>query len=63
MFDGIFQQHDRVPGMAEAVATSYASTNYSANLAPKTWELIKGFRGGTALFTAPATPVKCPGAP
>ena len=32
-------------------------------LAPKTWELIQEFDGGTALFTHPATPVKCAGAP
>jgi sulfide:quinone oxidoreductase len=28
-----------------------------------TWEAIRTFRGGTALFTEPATPVKCGGAP
>jgi sulfide:quinone oxidoreductase len=28
-----------------------------------TWEAIRSFRGGTALFTEPLTPVKCGGAP
>jgi sulfide:quinone oxidoreductase len=28
-----------------------------------TWKVIKGFKGGTALFTQPTTPIKCGGAP
>ena len=28
-----------------------------------TWECLRNFRGGTALFTNPSTPVKCGGAP
>lgn len=28
-----------------------------------TWNVIKNFKGGTALFTQPATPIKCGGAP
>jgi len=28
-----------------------------------TWEVLKNFKGGTALFTQPATPIKCGGAP
>lgn len=39
------------------------SSNYSFNTAPYTWELIKNFKGGTAVFTNPATPIKCGGAP
>lgn len=54
---------DRVPGLLEAVATPFASSNYTPELAPKTAELMRRFRGGRALFTAPGTPVKCPGAP
>ncbi len=54
---------DRVPGLLEAVGTPFASSNYTPELAPKTAELTRRFRGGQALFTAPGTPVKCPGAP
>ena len=54
---------DLVPGLAEAMATPYASSNYTAELAPKTWELVRKFRGGNAVFGAPGTPIKCPGAP
>ncbi len=60
---GIELAWDRVPGLEEAMSTPYASSNYTVDLAPKTWELVQKFNGGTALFTAPGTPVKCPGAP
>jgi len=52
-----------VPGLAEAMATPYAASNYTADLAPKTAELVRRFRGGEALFAAPGSPIKCPGAP
>lgn len=54
---------DLVPGLAEAMATPFGASNYRADLAPKTAELVRRFRGGDALFTAPGTPIKCPGAP
>ncbi len=54
---------DRVPGLAEAMATPHAASNYSAELAPKTFELVRRFRGGEAIFAAPGSPIKCPGAP
>ena len=54
---------DLVPGLTEALAHQQGTTNYSAELAPKTAELIRRFRGGRALFCAPGSPIKCPGAP
>jgi sulfide:quinone oxidoreductase len=54
---------DLVPGLAEAMATPHATSNYSAELAPKTFELVRRFRGGEAVFAAPGSPIKCPGAP
>lgn len=60
---GVELAWDMVPGLAEAVAGPRASSNYAAHLAPKTWQLLEDFRGGHALFTAPASPIKCPGAP
>jgi sulfide:quinone oxidoreductase len=54
---------DAIPGLQEAIRKGNASTNYDYDLAPKTWELIRSFRGGTALFHMPGTPIKCPGAP
>ena len=52
-----------VPGLAEAMTTPHAATNYAAELAPKTFELVRRFRGGEAIFAAPGSPIKCPGAP
>jgi sulfide:quinone oxidoreductase len=51
---------DHVPGSAEAMAGAHASTNYTVELAPKTWELIRGLRSGRALFTIPDGPAPTP---
>ncbi|NNG41321.1 NAD(P)/FAD-dependent oxidoreductase [Flexivirga sp. ID2601S] len=60
---GIQLDWDGVPGMAEALNTPYVSSNYSPAHAPKTWELIRNLRSGTAIFTMPSKPIKCAGAP
>jgi len=51
------------PGLNEALASPHASSNYDVRLAPKTWEIMRDLRRGTAVFTMPRGPVKCPGAP
>ncbi len=53
---------DAVPGLAAAMDTPNASSNYVYELAPKTWELVRGLRHGTAVFTMPSGTVKCDGA-
>jgi sulfide:quinone oxidoreductase len=60
---GVAFDWDAIAGLREAVASPHVSTNYTYELAPKTWEMIRNFRGGTALFHMPGTPIKCPGAP
>ncbi|AKT38918.1 NAD(P)/FAD-dependent oxidoreductase [Chondromyces crocatus] len=60
---GIQLDWDAVRGLRDALQTPHVSSNYDVALAPKTWEMIRAFQGGTALFTHPATPVKCAGAP
>ncbi|GHH69331.1 pyridine nucleotide-disulfide oxidoreductase [Streptosporangium violaceochromogenes] len=60
---GIQLDWERVAGMAEALRTPAVSSNYTYELAPKTWELIRDLRSGTAVFTMPAGPIKCAGAP
>jgi len=60
---GIQLDWGKVPGMANALLTPAVPTNYSYDLVPKTWNLIKGMRSGTPVFTMPAGPVKCAGAP
>jgi len=60
---GVELDLDAIPGLREGLGTAAVSTNYSYHLAPKTWQLIRNFRGGVALFHMPGTPIKCPGAP
>lgn len=52
-----------VSGLAEAIGTPYASSNYTVELAPKTWRMVRPLESGTAVFTMPAGPIKCAGAP
>jgi sulfide:quinone oxidoreductase len=63
MAPGIQCDWDKVRGLRAALETPYVSSNYDFRLAPKTWRMLQAFRGGTALFTHPATPIKCAGAP
>jgi sulfide:quinone oxidoreductase len=60
---GIQLDWSAIPGMAESLDTPAVSSNYRYDLAPKTWELIRKMRSGTAIFTMPAGPIKCAGAP
>jgi sulfide:quinone oxidoreductase len=55
----------KIAGLAESVGQpgTGVTSNYSFDTVSSTWEAIRTFRGGTALFTEPATPVKCGGAP
>lgn len=50
-----------IEGLAETlgkndVCSNYTDPNY-------TWEVLQKFKGGTAIYTQPATPIKCGGAP
>lgn len=63
MCPGIQLDWGKIPGMADAVGTAAASSNYRFDLTPKTWDLIRGTTSGTAMFTMPAGPIKCAGAP
>lgn len=58
---GLAYDFSLVPGLGEAMDKGVVCSNYTN---PKhTWEVIKNFKGGTALFTQPTTPIKCGGAP
>jgi hypothetical protein len=54
---------DKVEGLADTLGKNGVSSNYRYDLAPYTWELVRGLKGGRALFTQPAMPIKCAGAP
>jgi sulfide:quinone oxidoreductase len=63
MAPGLQLDWSDVRGLAEAVGHDAVSSNYAPEYAPRTWELIRRMRSGTAVFTHPATPLKCGGAP
>ncbi len=58
---GLVYDMSLVPGLGEALDKGVVCSNYTD---PKhTWEVLRNFKGGTALFTQPTTPIKCGGAP
>ena len=60
---GIQLDFGAVDGLKEAVGKGGVCSNYTYDLVPYTWETIRNFKGGNAVFTFPATPIKCAGAP
>lgn len=60
---GIQLDWKNIEGLTETLGQNNVTSNYQFKTAPYTWELIKNFTGGTAVFTNPPTPVKCGGAP
>lgn len=60
---GIQLDWDKIKGLKETLGKNNVSSNYTVKTAPYTWEMIKNFKGGTAVFTNPASPIKCGGAP
>ena len=55
----------QIKGLPEALKDpdSLVASNYSPDTVQKTFENIKRFHGGNAIFTFPPMPIKCPGAP
>lgn len=47
----------------DVVGTNGICCNYSFDTVDATWETLRKFKGGTALFTHPASKIKCGGAP
>ncbi|MFZ0833132.1 MAG: FAD/NAD(P)-binding oxidoreductase [Mycobacterium sp.] len=60
---GIQLDWNRTDGLEEALGKEGVSSNYRFDLAPRTWDLIRGMNSGTAVFTMPSGPIKCAGAP
>lgn len=60
---GIQLNWNEIKGLKETLGKNGVCSNYSFDQAPYTWECIKNFKGGRAIFTNPHTPVKCGGAP
>lgn len=58
---GLIYDMSLIEGLEEALAKGVVCSNY---IDPTyTWKLLQAFKGGNAIFTQPATPIKCGGAP
>lgn len=60
---GIQCHWDAIDGLQDTLGKNGVTSNYHYDYAPYTWELVKQFQGGRAIFTQPAGAIKCPGAP
>lgn len=52
-----------IDGLVETLGRNGVTSNYRYDLAPYTWELVKGLKKGRAVFSQPPMPIKCAGAP
>ena len=50
-----------IEGLTEALDKDVVCSNYTDPI--HTWNVLKNFKGGNAIFTQPTTPIKCGGAP
>jgi sulfide:quinone oxidoreductase len=60
---GIQLDWDKVKGLKGTLGKNGVSTNYRYDTVEQTWSMLDAFDGGNAVFTFPATPIKCAGAP
>jgi len=58
---GLVMAPELLPGLQEAMEKKVVCSNYTDP--EHTWEVLKNFKGGNAVFTQPTTPIKCGGAP
>ncbi len=60
---GLQLNWNKIDGLEATLGKNGVTSNYRYDLAPYTWECIRTLNSGTALFTQPAMPIKCAGAP
>lgn len=60
---GIQLDWKKIKGLEGHLGKDGLCSNYAYDQCEQTWETIRTFRGGNALFTQPSTPIKCAGAP
>ncbi|KAJ2552342.1 hypothetical protein EV175_003354 [Coemansia sp. RSA 1933] len=60
---GIELNFAAIKGLKETIGKNGVASNYSPAYVQKTYEFLQNVKGGNALFTMPATPIKCAGAP
>lgn len=54
---------EKVEGLQDTLGQNGVTSNYSYEHAAHTWQLVQQLKGGKAIFTQPAMPIKCAGAP
>jgi sulfide:quinone oxidoreductase len=60
---GIQLNWEEIKGLKENLGTNGICSNYAFDTAEYTWETLRNFRGGNAVFTNALGQVKCGGAP
>jgi sulfide:quinone oxidoreductase len=60
---GIQLDWGKIKGLEGHLGKDGICSNYSYEHVESTWRFLRDFKGGNAVFTFPATPVKCAGAP
>ena len=65
MAAGIQTRFDKIKGAIDALDhhPNHVVSIYSRKYVRNVYNALNHFRGGQAIFTFPATPIKCPGAP
>ncbi|NWB19869.1 MULTISPECIES: FAD/NAD(P)-binding oxidoreductase [unclassified Pseudomonas] len=54
---------EKIEGLQETLGRHGVTSNYSYEHAAYTWQLVQQLKNGKAIFTQPAMPIKCAGAP
>lgn len=60
---GLQLDYDKIDGLKDNLGKNGICSVYTLDDSQAAWELNKAFKGGNAIFTNPATPIKCGGAP
>jgi sulfide:quinone oxidoreductase len=58
---GLVMDTSLIEGLTESLGKGVVCSNYTNP--EHTWEVLRNFKGGNAVFTQPTTPIKCGGAP
>ena len=60
---GIQLDWDKIEGLDGHMGEGGICSNYSYETVSSTWDTLRNFKGGNAVFTYPQNPIKCAGAP
>lgn len=60
---GVELNWGKIKGLEETLGRNGVVSNYSVDHVEYTWETLRNFKSGNAIFTHPLGPIKCGGAP